>query len=163
MTNYKARLCCNCLNYAHGACRGGLNPSLADNPPPMPQRWAGEFVPDHMAAFCDSYLWAPEGYTRLRYYCASSGGKHRDFTTAGLAVKFAGFYEQGMKVRIRVQYMELGPVHRGYVSISRGWAPCFLLVRSTRARGGMPLSDVYRIIGVREEGKRNYAHYHEQE
>lgn len=164
----KARICCHCLHFANdssglpGHCQKYLNPALAVDPPPMPARWAGEFAPDAMALFCDSYLWAPLGYKRLRQMAHTKTTRDPHFSTVSLSAKFVQYYERGQTTRIRVRYQNEGPARHGYVGISSGEQPVFLLMASTRSKSsGIVLTDAYCVVAVRAEGKKHYTVHYE--
>lgn len=135
-------------------CLKGLNPSLAHAPKFMGERMQNTFEPDAMAAFCDTYIWAPP----------AAGDKFRkmvrkkvemigpSYSTVNLPLKFVKFWEKGPNVRLKVeQGTNFIHTEMGYVAMSTGWVPVFLLVRSTKAKGSsVILSDDDRIVGIRD-------------
>ncbi len=168
----KTRACYNCLHYqqvpidqihdekiiVHGfspRCVKGLNPALADAPDNMQLRREGKFEPDEMASFCDAYIWAPRQYARLRKSVAAGLKKDVRYTTAQLAASFAQYFEQ-RNIRIKIERPG-GETACGRVSISRGWSPIFLLIKSVCARSSsVVLSDDDRVVGIRDEREKRY-------
>lgn len=178
----KTRACYNCLHYEQvpmgdtiaprgyepesapiqrgfaPRCTKGLNPSLAHAPIHMPTRWEGKFEPDEMAGFCDSYLWAPVGWPKLRGYAQRQLRKMPNFTTACLSEKFVRYFERGSTERIKIERgVNLRHTEFGYVSVSTGWQPVFLLIRSARSRGSsVCLEDTDDIVGVKYHKDKRY-------
>lgn len=162
----KTRACYNCLYHTQSTqlnsgsqprCKRGLNPALEDAPP-LYVRWKGEFAADEMASFCDSYLWAPEAYAKLRRVARAHLAKDPRWSTSKLPEKFVQYYERNDRVRIKVETIS-GSISTecGYVSLSTGWIPFFLLMRSTRARGSsILLRDDMRVVAVKEGDKGRY-------
>lgn len=171
----KTRACYNCLHYEQvpwgqeresvyhrgfsPRCTKCLNPALESAPIHMPTRWEGKFEPDEMANFCDSYLWAPVGWPKLRGFAQRQLGKMPNFTTACLSEKFVGYFERGSTERIKIErgvnprYTEFG-----YVSVSTGWQPVFLLIRSERSRGSsVCLEDSDQIVGHKHKTAKRYT------
>lgn len=170
----KIRSCENCVHYEHHSnplgspdtttwaprCTKGLNPALAF----ATKGNRTDFEPDTMAAFCDHYLWAPVKYVKLhrhvlRQQRAISEGK---YSTFGLSEKFAPFFEHGSNTRIRLQkayqYQTRAPC--GYVSISSGWEPVFILMASIKTRcSPYLLDDKSEITGIREQGQTRFRMY----
>lgn len=175
----KTRACYNCLHYeqtpmgnlvedpmnpSHNRgfaprCTKGLNPSLGHAPIHMPTRWEGKFEPDEMANFCDSYLWAPVGWPKLRGFAQRQLGKMPNFTTACLSEKFVGYFEKGSTERIKIERgVNLRHTEFGYVSVSTGWQPVFLLIRSERSRGSsVCLEDSDQIVGHKHKTAKRYT------
>lgn len=178
----KTRACYNCLHYEQTPmgdmpaqwsdhpdkaplhrgfaprCTKGLNPSLAHAPIHMPTRWEGKFEPDEMAGFCDSYLWAPVGWPKLRGFAHRQLGRMPNFTTAFLSEKFVRYFEKGSSERIKIERgVNLRYTEYGYVSVSTGWQPVFLLIRSSRSKGSsVCLEDTDGIIGVKHHKDKRY-------
>lgn len=169
----KARACYNCLHYQQvpidqihdetivlrgfsPRCTKGLNPAIADAPDNMQWRREGKFEPDEMASFCDAYLWAPRQYARLRKSAAA--GLKRDaarYSTTSLAGSFAQYFEQ-RDLRVKVQQPS-GNVAYGRVSISTGWNPVFLLMKSVTSKlSSVVLTDADRVIAVRNSREKRY-------
>lgn len=142
-------------------CLKGLNPSLAHAPLHEVQREVQGFEPDAMAAFCDSYVWAPPISSKFRMYVRRKVEKDPRFSTLDLPEKFIRFWEKGQNVRIKI---ERGLNHRyneyGYVSISTGWQPVFLLVKSVKAKlSSVLLKEDDLIVGVRAWNRKSYRPY----
>ena len=145
-------------------CLKGLNPSLAHAMPFMGERVQGRFEPDTMAAFCDDYLWAPrEAGDRFRAYVRERTRNASRFSTINLPLKFVKFWEKGSTVRIKIERGEnFKYTECGFVGVSVGWEPSFLLVRSVKTRGSIVLlCETDRIVGVREWSKPGYKVYRE--
>lgn len=170
----KTRACYNCLHYEQvpwgqeresvyhrgfsPRCTKCLNPALESAPIHMPTRWEGKFEPDEMANFCDSYLWAPVGWPKLRGFAKSRLAKMPNFTTACLSEKFVRYFEKGSTERIKIERgVNLRYTEYGYVSISTGWQPVFLLIRSARSRGSsVCLEDSDQIVGHKHRTEKRY-------
>lgn len=178
----KTRACYNCLHYEQvpwgeempnwsplydkrppvrgfsPRCAKALNPALENAPDNMETRRAGKFEPDEMAGFCDSYLWAPLAFNKLRSWSKRKLTKEPRFTTVGLSEKFLPWFERGQEHRIKI---ERGVMHKysefGYVSISTGWQPALLLIRSASSRGSsVLLEDDDRIVGYKRATEKRY-------
>jgi hypothetical protein len=68
------------------------------------------------------------------------------FDTSNLASKFIRYYESGQRVIVKMSY---GEVERGYVGVTTGWKPVFLLVHRRSDYGSSTtLSDKDEIIGT---------------
>lgn len=172
----KTRACFNCLHYTHvpqpvsihdertyvtgfsPRCTKGLNPALGDAPDNMALRERGEFQPDEMASFCDSYLWAPPRYPKLRKSATFRLTKEPRFTTVDIAEKFLPFYEQGENMRVKIERGTNIKYHEyGYVSASTGWKPYLLLIRSSKSRGSsVLLTDDDVIVGTKRKDDARY-------
>lgn len=142
-------------------CLRGLNPALAHAPTNMAEREKGEFAGDEMASFCDSYLWAPLRYEKLRRVVRLRLQKHPNYTTCDLSEKFVPHYERNDRVRIKVQWgTNWTHTECGFVSLSTGWKPVFLLMRNHRARvRSTVLDDDYRIIGMKYDKEKRYRDF----
>jgi hypothetical protein len=164
----KTRACYNCLRQTYFTrqsdgkpypkCGAKLNPSLEQDAPSLLERWAGAFEPDNMAAFCDSYLWAPHGYQKLRQIAAMKLVEDPRFTTVCLPEKFVRFYERNETVRIKIEEgISCKWTTCGRVAISTGWQPVFLLMRNRRAHGSSTvLTEDTRLVAVKEGEKGRY-------
>lgn len=167
----KTRACFNCLWYEQTPegqdygyaprCTKGLNPSLGHAPPNLHIREEGSFEPDQMAAFCDSYLWAPVRFPRLRKSSKFRLSKDPRYTTAGYSEKFLPFYERGTDCRLKIERgVQWTSTDYGHVSTSTGWQPVLLLMRSTKANGSsVILDDDCRIVAVKWKGDSRYKRY----
>jgi len=146
-------------------CLKGLNPSLAHAPQNLNfvQREVQGFEPDAMAAFCDSYVWAPPIASKFRSYVRRKVEKDPRFSTLDLPEKFIRFWEKGQNVRIKIERgVNVRYCEYGYVSISTGWQPVFLLVRSICARGStVLLREDDAITGIRDGNHKPYRAYKE--
>lgn len=134
-------------------CLRGLNPSLAYAPKFMGERIQNGFEPDAMAAFCDTYLWAPpDTGDTFRTMVRRKIEQDSRFTTVDLPHKFIRFWEKGHNVRIKIeQGVNFIRTGTGYVAMSTGWKPVFLLCKSIKAKGSsVILSDDDRIVGIRD-------------
>jgi hypothetical protein len=164
----KTRACYNCLHYTqHGLlmnvtagprCTKGLNPEL-ENAPLASVRRDIESPVDEMASFCDSYLWAPEGYEKLRRISHKRLKEDPRYSTKDLSEKFVPYFERDQNVRIKVERgTNWTQTEFGYVGMSVGWLPMFLLVRSSRSKGSsVLLSDEWRILGVKNAKEKRYC------
>jgi hypothetical protein len=168
----KTRACYNCLHYQQvpidqihdetvtyrgfsPRCTKGLNPALMDAPDNMQYRREGKFEPDEMASFCDAYLWAPRQYARLRKSAANGLKRDARYTTAQLAASFAQYFEQ-RNIRIKIERPG-GVTEYGRVSISTGWSPVFLLMKSVRTNSSsVVLDDDDRVVGIRDQREKRY-------
>jgi len=122
----------------------------------MSDRVQGLFEPDEMAAFCDHYLWLPEKFPRLRQRGCSKVGRSLPYSTAELDETFAPYYEKGEKVRIKVD-IGYGITRCGYVALSTGEQPVFLLMRRQSDRGSsVILNSSVRLIAVKYDEKGRY-------
>ena len=168
----KTRICLNCAHYEDSAsgsphfaprCVKGLNPSLAHATTQQHIREQGGFEPDAMAAFCDSYLWVPPGYSKFKGYVLKKAAADPRFSTVDLPEKFIKFWEKGHRVRIRIERGISSRYHEyGYVGMSTGYQPAFLLMRNINARGsGVILCESDEITGVREWHQKSYRNYRE--
>lgn len=140
-------------------CMKGLNPSIAHAPMGMQfQREQGAFEPDAMAAFCDSYVWAPPISTKFKAYVRRKLEKEPRLSTVGLSEKFVQWFDRGQDYRIKIERgVNLKYTEYGYVSISTGWQPVFLLVRSARSKGStVCLEDSDQIIGYKHRTEKRY-------
>ena len=160
----KTRICLNCAYYDEHAdgflgergfsptCMKGLNPSLAHAPQHQFVREQGAFEPDVMAAFCDSYIWAPPTSSKFKDYVRRKLEKEPRFSTLELPEKFIRFWEKGHNCRIKIERgINIRYNECGYVSMSTGYAPAFLLVGSIRARGSsVLLKEDDTIVGIRD-------------
>ena len=147
-------------------CLRGLNPSLAQAPPYMGERMQGAFEPDTMAAFCDDYLWAPRVMgDKLRAFVRLRLRKEPRFNTVNLPEKFVKFWGRGTSVRIKIERGEtFRYTETGYVGISVGHEPAFLLIRSVNGkRSNVLLREDDRIVGVRSwPAERSYKFYRDE-
>lgn len=144
-------------------CLKGLNPSLAHAPQNLNfiEREVRGFEPDAMAAFCDSYVWTPPISSKFRSYVRRRVEKDPRFSTIELPEKFIRFWEKGQNVRIKIERgINLRYNEYGYVSISIGWQPAFLLVKSVKAKhSSVLLKEDDLIVGVREWNGKSYSVY----
>lgn len=89
--------------------------------------------------------------TRFQEYCDRQRAKYGDRFTAPTDARLIYAYNQGHEYRIKVRTTyPSGETHErwGFVGITTGWAPAFLLMHSTRAYGSSDvLSDHDEIIG----------------
>jgi hypothetical protein len=56
----------------------------------------------------------------------------KQFSTSELAPQFIPYFESGQRIIVKTHY---GETLRGYVGITTGWRPCFLLMNNTRSVG----------------------------
>jgi hypothetical protein len=170
----KDRLCYNCVHYEQHSsvtgrnadsfefaprCTKGLNPSLAHAPSQNHLREIGGFEPDNMALFCDSYLWSPVRYPKLRRTSLIGLKRHgQQYRNHQLPEKFVPAFEKGQNYRVKVERgINMRYTEHGYVSISTGWEPVFLLMRSNRSRlSSVVLCDDDEIIGERTWDEKRY-------
>jgi hypothetical protein len=174
----KTRICLNCAYHAltvpdsgsvttpqfAPCCLKGLNPSIEHAPPDQFVREQGAFEPDAMAAFCDSYVWAPPISSKFKAYVRKKLEKEPRYSTTEIPEKFIRFWEKGHNCRIKIERgMNLRYWEYGYVSMSTGWRPALLLVKSVRARGSSVLlreDDI--IVGVRDWNHKAYKTYRDE-
>lgn len=158
----KERICSNCVWHTIRAdsprCTKGLNPALGYGSlhswPPSDQLDTVQ----QMAQFCDSYVWCPERFPKLKRITLMGVKRDPRWTTAELPEKFVPYYESNHMTRIKVEWgTNWTRTECGFVSISTGWSPVFLLMRSIKSKGSSTvLSNDYRIIGVKYDGERRY-------
>jgi hypothetical protein len=68
------------------------------------------------------------------------------FNPCNLAPQFIPYFENRQRVIVKNHY---GETKRGYIGITTGWQPCFLLLNNTRSIGSSEtLSDKDEIIGT---------------
>jgi hypothetical protein len=68
------------------------------------------------------------------------------FDPSELAPQFVPHYNTGQRVIILTKY---GETKRGYIGVTTGWKPCFLLMNNTRSIGSSEtLSAADQIIGT---------------
>lgn len=66
--------------------------------------------------------------------------------TSDLALKFSEYHETGQRIIVKTPY---GETLRGYVGVTTGWKPSYLLLNNTRSLGSSELlNDQYEIIGT---------------
>lgn len=66
------------------------------------------------------------------------------FDPSALSKKFIPFYESGQRIEVKTPW---GKLERGYVGVTTGWKPSFLLVHRRNDRGSSTLlSDEYEIV-----------------
>lgn len=166
----KTRICLNCAFYDENGnsgfsprCLKGLNPSIEHAPVGSHfVREQGAFEPDAMAAFCDSYVWAPPISTKFKSYVRQKVAKDPRFSTVEIPEKFIRFWEKGQSVRLKIERgVNMRYTETGYVSMSTGWTPAFLLVKSTRSRGSsVLLREDDLIVAIRSyPDQRSYRVY----
>lgn len=79
-------------------------------------------------------------------------GSGHDFDTSDLCQKFIPHF--GENYRIKVINKEYGEIHSGYVGITTGWKPAFLLVYNRRCYGSsILLDDSYEITRIYKEDR----------
>jgi hypothetical protein len=87
-----------------------------------------------MALLCDDYMWAPYRFSRMRHHVLFRMKKQPGYSQDNLMRMFVWYYCQGRDARIQI---ELGSntccYEYGFVSMSGGRVPTFLLMRSTTA------------------------------
>lgn len=145
-------------------CLKGLNPSLSHAPIGSNFiRDQGGFEPDAMAAFCDHYIWAPPISSKFKAHVRKKVEKEPRFSTLEIPEKFIKFWEKGHNCRIRIERgTNIRYNEYGYVSMSTGWQPSLLLVKSIRARGSsVLLREDDAITGIREWNHKSYRVYKE--
>lgn len=174
----KARICENCVYYEQHTknaiggllppswaprCTQGLNPALAFAKEGGRDLKGREYEPDAMAAFCDKYIWAPVRFPKLHNHIRHKLNRgSEDVSTFELPEKFAPFFERGSSVRIRLEKTNSWATRAptGYVSISTGWRPVFILMASIRSRcSPTTLTENSVITGVREAGQTRFRTY----
>lgn len=70
----------------------------------------------------------------------------KQFDPSNLAPQFVPFYESGQRVIVETKY---GETLRGYVGVTTGWKPCFLLMHNTRSiSSSHTLSADDKIVGT---------------
>jgi len=70
----------------------------------------------------------------------------QQFSAESLAPQFVRFYETGQRIIVETKY---GETLRGYVGVTTGWKPCFLLMHNTRSiSSSNTLSADDKIIGT---------------
>ena len=89
---------------------------------------------------------------------ARGSARHGDrFDTSDLDPRFAPFYGTATRIKVRTGY---GEELTGYVGMTSGWRPHFLLLHSTRSRGSSVLLGVDTgddpIVAVKHPGCRQY-------
>jgi len=68
------------------------------------------------------------------------------FNSCDLAPQFIRYYENRQRVIVKTHY---GETIRGYVGITTGWKPCFILLKNVRSIGSSEtLSDKDEIVGT---------------
>ena len=72
------------------------------------------------------------------------------FDKRGLAEQFIPFYNSGQRIRVKTCGMEL----TGTISVTTGWRPCFLLMRTVRSIGSPWTLDQDNVILAVKKGKR---------
>ena len=69
----------------------------------------------------------------------------KDFDDSDLSKQFIPYFESGQRIIVT----SYGEVKRGYVGVTTGWKPCFLLMNNTRSMGSSDtLSDKDEIVGT---------------
>jgi hypothetical protein len=53
------------------------------------------------------------------------------FSESGLDLRFARFFDSGQRIKVET----CGMVLTGRVSVTTGWQPCFILMRTSRSMG----------------------------
>lgn len=68
------------------------------------------------------------------------------FDASMLPAKFVPFYESGQRIIVKTPW---GETMRGYVGITTGWRPAFLLLSRCNVYGSSTLlTDEYEIVGT---------------
>ena len=76
------------------------------------------------------------------------------FDVSELSKQFEPYFDNGLRVKVET----LGETVTGTVSVTTGWKPAFLLMRTARSHGSSyVLSDKDRIIGYKHPGSRSYV------
>lgn len=74
------------------------------------------------------------------------------FDPSQLATGFIPYFESGQRIEIEDEY---GEKHQGYVGVTTGWRPAFLLVFNRRCRGSSVLlserDKILRVFAARRE------------
>jgi hypothetical protein len=69
-----------------------------------------------------------------------------NFDDSDLSKQFIPYFCSGQRIIVKTRY---GETKRGYVGVTTGWKPCFLLMHNTRAIGSSTLlMDGDQIIGT---------------
>jgi hypothetical protein len=72
--------------------------------------------------------------------------REKDFDDSDLSKQFIPYFESGQRIIVKTSY---GETKRGYVGVTTGWKPCFLLMNNTRSMGSSDtLSDKDEIVGA---------------
>ena len=100
-------------------------------------------------------MYTPPRLTRFGEYCARQTRRFgAAFTCAGLPPSIVPYFNSGERVRVEFAH---GETLTGTVSVTTGWAPQFLLMRTSRSIGSTHLiSDRDRIVAVKR-GRRYVA------
>ena len=90
----------------------------------------------------------------MRNYQQYVEGKRREygdkFSAAALDRRFVRYYESGERIKVNVGEMEI----TGTVGVTTGWAPTFLLMRTSRSLGSIwTLGQKDKIIAVKRSRK----------
>lgn len=73
-------------------------------------------------------------------------GTLRVINRSNLAPQFARYHESGQRIIVKMQY---GEILRGYVGITTGWKPRYLLLKKSNSTGSSEtLSEDDKIIGT---------------
>jgi hypothetical protein len=73
----------------------------------------------------------------------------KDFDDSNLSKQFIPYFESRQRIIVKSKY---GGEARGYVGVTTGWKPCFLLMHNTRSIGSSYcLSDADEIISTVEK------------
>jgi hypothetical protein len=90
--------------------------------------------------------------TRFELYCARQRAKHGDRFVAPTDQRWIDAFNRGVEYRVKVRTEWGSEVSErwGFVSLTTGWVPSFMLMRSTRAHGSSDLlSDRDQIVAAR--------------
>jgi hypothetical protein len=60
----------------------------------------------------------------------------KKFNSKDLAKKFVPYFESGQRIEIKTEY---GEIKRGYVGVTTGWRPAFLLISRSNSLGSSEL------------------------
>lgn len=84
--------------------------------------------------------------TKYEAFCLSKSIKFgNDFDTSDLSTKFIPYFNSGERIRVSID----NETHDGYVGVTTGRKPSFLLVFNSRSRGSsILLNDDYRIVKI---------------
>jgi len=85
--------------------------------------------------------------TKYEQFLARKQNEYGDkFNASDLAPQFVTHYNTGQRIIVKTSY---GETKRGYVGVTTGLRPCFLLVNNTRSMGSSDaLSSRDEIIGT---------------
>jgi hypothetical protein len=76
--------------------------------------------------------------TRFEEYCARGRAIHGDRFSAPSGSAWIEAYNQAPNLRIKVRF-SYGEEKWGFVALTAGWRPCFMLMRAVSQRGSSDL------------------------